>query len=82
MPNIPCPIPGYEFATFGGWSNVALAYSEKVSLYYKAPLDTAPRPVFVLKHFRNGKLRVTVGETTFTADASHLDRFYWIQKKQ
>ena len=77
---MPCPIPGFKFSTFAGWSNVGLAHTEKVSLFYKAPLDTVPHPVFVLKHFKNGKLRVTAGEATFTADHTHLDRFYWLEK--
>ena len=75
-----CPIPGYKFSTFGCWYGLQTAIDEKVSLYYHAPLDTAPRPVFVTKRFRNGKIRVTSGEVAFTADPSHLDRFYWIER--
>ena len=78
---IRCPIPGFKFAAFGSWYGVQVAIGEKVSLFYQAPLDTAPRPVFVTKQFRNGKLRVTSGEVTFTADPSHLDRFYWLEKE-
>ena len=68
------------FLTFGCWYGVQCAIDEKVSLYYQAPLDSAPRPVFILKQFKNGKIRLTSGEVTFTAGATHLDRFRWIDK--
>jgi hypothetical protein len=77
-----CPIPGYKFAPFGCWYGLQVAVDEKVSLFYSAPLDGVPRPVFVTKSFKNGKLRVTSGEVTFTADPAHLDRFYWLEKTQ
>jgi hypothetical protein len=69
-----------KFSSFGSWYGVQVAINEKVSLYYKGPLDTAPRPVFVTKVFKNGKIQVTTGDITFTADPYHLDRFYWIEK--
>lgn len=75
-----CPIPGYKFSTFGCWYGVQCALNDKVSLFYKAPLDACPRPVFVTKQFKNGKMRVTSGEVTFTADPTHLDRFYWLER--
>jgi hypothetical protein len=76
-----CPIPGYKFSPFGCWYGIQAALDDKVRLYYKAPLDTAPRPVFVTKRFKNGNLRLTSGEVTFTADPSHLERFCWIEKE-
>lgn len=75
----PCPIPGRKFAEFASWHGVLHAVEHKVSLFYWAPLDPAPRPVFVLKAFKNRKLRISGGEVTFTADAAHLDRFYWLE---
>lgn len=77
-----CPIPGRVFATFGCWHGVLHAIENGVSLYYQAPLDGCPRPVFVTKRFKNGKVRVTGGEVTFTADAFHLDRFRWLDRAE
>lgn len=76
----PCPISGFRFAPFGSWHGVRHAVDGKVRLFYQAPLDTAPRPVIVLKVFKNGKLRVSGGETTFTTDAGHADRFFWLER--
>lgn len=76
-----CPISGYRFAGFASWHGVLHAAENKVSLFYLAPLDGCPRPVFVTKRFKNGKLRVTGGEVTFTADSGHLDRFSWLEKE-
>jgi len=74
-----CPIPGYKFAEFASWHGVQHAIENKVTLYYKAPLD-APRPIIVSKVFKNGKLRINAGEVCFTADRSHLYRFFWLEK--
>jgi hypothetical protein len=71
-----------RFLTFGSWYGLQMAIAEKVSLYYHAPLDIAPRPIFVTKLFKNGKVRVTSGEVTFTADSSHLDRFRYIERSE
>lgn len=76
-----CPIPGFRFAPFASWHGVLHAAESRVSLFYHAPLDGCPRPVFVTKQFKNRKLRVTGGECTFTADRGHLDRFYWLEKE-
>lgn len=49
-------------------------------VYYQAPMDRTPTPVAITRHFKNGKLRVSYRNGTFTADPSHLDRFrlgYW-----
>lgn len=75
-----CPISGFRFASFGSWAKVKHAGETNVSLYYWAPLDGGPRPVFVTRVFKNGKLRVTGGEVTFTADDKHLDRFYRLER--
>ncbi len=75
-----CPIPGYRFAPFASWHGVKHASENRVTLFYKAPLDTAPRPVIVRKVFKNGKLRIDAGEVSFTADAGHLERFYWLER--
>lgn len=76
-----CPIPGYKFSPFASWYGVRHAAKNRVSLFYKAPLDPAPRPVFVVKAFKNGKIRLTSGEVTFTADAGHTDRFLWLERE-
>lgn len=75
-----CPIPGYKFSPFGSWLNVRHAAESRVSLFYWAPLDTAPRPIIVLRVFKNGKVRLSGGEVTFTADDGHLDRFYRLER--
>jgi len=65
------------FSKFATWQEVLNAASDGKALYYHAPLDVGPRPVFVKRVFKNGKLRVSGGEISFTADADHLDRFYY-----
>ncbi len=75
-----CPISGYRFAPFATWLKVRHAGETNVTLYYQAPLDTAPRPVFVTRVFKNGNLRVTSGEVTFTANPQHLERFFSIER--
>ena len=76
-----CPIPGFRFAPFASWIAVKHAAETNVSLYYLAPLDGGPRPVFARRVFKNGKVRLTGGEVTFTADAGHLDRFYRLERE-
>ena len=71
----PCPIPGYRFASFDSWQAVRGFADRGTSLYYCAPLDVAPRPVFVTRLFKNGKMRVNGGEVSFTTDEGHLSRF-------
>jgi len=46
-------------------------------VHYQAPMDRHPVPVVVVKHFKNGKLRVNYHDAKFTADRGHLDRFRW-----
>ena len=82
MKPTPCPIPGFRFAPFASWQSVRYAADHKVSLFYHAPLDHAPRPVFVTKIFKNGKLRINAGEVIFTADSGHLDRFFWLERSE
>ncbi len=76
-----CPIPGFRFAPFAAWLHVRHAAETNATLYYHAPLDGGPRPVFVRRVFKNGKLRLTGGEVTFTAGAGHLGRFYRLEKE-
>lgn len=75
-----CPISGYRFAPFETWLKVRHEAETNASLFYWAPLDTAPRPVFARKVFANGKIRIDGGEVSFTADSGHLDRFYRIER--
>lgn len=75
-----CPISGYRFAAFDSWLKVRHAAETNVSLFYWAPLDGGPRPVFAKRVFRNGKIRLTGGDVTFTADDSHLDRFFRLER--
>ncbi|HEX6826551.1 MAG TPA: hypothetical protein VF077_09585 [Nitrospiraceae bacterium] len=78
----PCPIPGYRFAEFASWYGVLHAIEYKVGLYYHAPLDATPRRVIIKKTFKNGKVRICAGEVTFTADSSHIARFFWLEKSE
>lgn len=64
------------FVPFASWFDVLLHADAGLTLYYHAPLDTAPRPVLVRKAFKNGKLRLDAGEVVFTADMTHRPRFY------
>lgn len=64
------------FIPFSSWFDVLLHADAGLTLYYQAPLDTAPRPVLVRKAFKNGKLRLDAGEVVFTADMAHRERFY------
>jgi hypothetical protein len=64
------------FVPFASWSDLlSFASSQRNALFYQAPLDTAPRPVFARKLFKNGKVRIDAGEVSFTADPAHLSRF-------
>jgi hypothetical protein len=42
--------------------------------YYHAPLDYSPVVVAVRRVFKNGKIRITRGNSSWTIDAGHLDR--------
>jgi len=75
-----CPIPGFRFAPFACWLHVKHAAETNVSLFYHAPLDGCPRPVFAKLVFKNGKIRLSGGEVTFTADSGHLDRFFRLER--
>lgn len=63
------------FHTFSSWADLHAHIAQSRTVYYHAPLDTAPRPVRIRKAFKNGKLRLDAGEVAFTADPSHLARF-------
>jgi hypothetical protein len=64
------------FIPFATWADLlSFATSSRNALFYHAPLDTAPRPVFARKLFKNGKIRIDAGEVSFTADPDHLTRF-------
>lgn len=61
--------------SFNTWTAVLLAARDDVPMWYLAPLDRHPVRVYVLRVYKNGKLRLRGGDTTFTADHKHLDRF-------
>lgn len=61
--------------TFATWSDLLRHVDAgNKRLTYKAPLDPHPVVVWVAKRFKNGKLRLTRADVSFTADAGHLDR--------
>ena len=63
-----------KLESFNDWSEVLKAARWR-QLYYQAPLDLAPRRVYVQRAFKNGKLRLSGGDCRFTADSGHLERF-------
>lgn len=72
-----------KFMPFETWSDVLESAHNGRSLYYHAPLDHLPAFVFVVRVFKNGKLRLRAGGVTFTADAGHLSRFrYFAFRKE
>ena len=66
--------------SFGCWYGLQQYLENHAYVYYQAPLDLHPVIVCVKKKFKNGKLRIAWAHGEFTADASHLDRFRWINK--
>ncbi len=60
--------------SFANWAQVLDAATEN-RLYYHAPMDRYASSVCVVKIFRNGKIRISDGDLTFTADSGHLTRF-------
>lgn len=64
-----------EFVGFTFWTEVLTGAQRGSRLWYQAPLDSRPVPVYATKVYKNGKLRIRGGEITFTADSVHLDRF-------
>ncbi len=71
-----CPIPGFRFALVNSWMAVKHAAETNETLFYRAPLDPTPRRVWPRQVFKNGKIRFGAGDVRFTADQSHLGRFY------
>lgn len=64
------------FNTFSSWNELGqYLESHNNIVYYKAPLDTVPNIVCVVKRFKNGKLRIAYGPCKFTVDETHLNRF-------
>jgi hypothetical protein len=65
------------FTPFESWADVRTHCARSGGLYYCAPLDPAPVRVYVVRVFKNGKIRLRAANrdaVTFTADASHLSR--------
>lgn len=62
--------------TFKSWSGLLQYLSDHNNIvYYKAPMDRYAVMVVIKKVFKNGKVRVTYHDNSFTADSGHLDRF-------
>lgn len=57
------------------WESLLARVRAGESLWYHAPLDRFARLVVKIRIFKSGKVRVTAGECTFTADPDHLSRF-------
>ena len=62
------------YNTFKTWTDVLSFVDRGGWLWYHAPLDLRPSSVTVVKRFKNGKLRLSSGDVTFTADSGHLSR--------
>lgn len=60
---------------FPNWDALLASVSDRVSLWYQAPLDIRPVRVEVKRRGRGRKLRVESGELAFWADEGHLSRF-------
>jgi hypothetical protein len=56
---------------FDNWFAVLAAATRGTRLWYKAPMEIAPRPIHVVRIFKNCRMRVHGGEITFTV----LNRF-------
>ena len=78
---IKCPISGYRFAPFATWRHVKHAAETNETMFYHAPMDVTPRRVWPRKIFKNGKVRLSAGDITFTADPGHLDRFLRLERE-
>lgn len=61
------------FVAFQTWADVL---SHQGELLYWPPMDQHPLRVQAVRRFKNGKLRIQYGRTSFTVDAGHLDRFF------
>lgn len=59
---------------FDSWSDVLTHVDTGGWLWYHAPLDLRASSVLVRKRYKNGKLRLSSGDVSFTADSGHLDR--------
>lgn len=75
-----CPIPGFRFAPFAMWRHVKHAAETNETMFYHAPMDVTPRRIIPHKIYKNGKIRLSAGELTFTADPGHLDRFFRLER--
>ena len=59
---------------FDSWDDVLAFVDRGGWLWYHAPLDIRASCVLVHKRYKNGKLRLSSGDVSFTADSGHLDR--------
>lgn len=60
---------------YASWADVLAAAKATSGFWYQAPLDRHVTWVRIVRVFKNGRLRLTTGLYTFTADAGHLPRF-------
>lgn len=66
---------------YASWGDVLRAARKNEYLYYKAPFDSRPHRVRVVRVFKNGKIRLdpeTPDADKFTADRGHHLRFEWL----
>ena len=57
------------------WFAVLAIAARGGRLWYHAPLDVRPVPVYVVRVYKNNKMRISGPGLTFTVDEGHLDRF-------
>lgn len=69
---------GEPLQPFASWPVVISAAKSNVRIWYKPPLDLRASILTVLKVYKNGKLRCLGGDCTFTADAGHLSRCFYV----
>lgn len=70
------------FVPFASWADVRHSCMRSGALFYHAPLDRYSVRVYVLRVFKNGKLRLRAAHRdacAFTADASHLSRCFQLE---
>jgi hypothetical protein len=64
-----------KFITPDSWHDILKIAERGGRLWYQAPFNLNPVPVYVRRVFKNGKIRLWGGEVAFTADEGHLSRF-------
>ena len=60
--------------TFASWLAVRHYCETHPWIYYKAPMDLSPIVAAVRMVYKNGKVRLSYHDYSWTIDAGHLDR--------